>query len=65
MACRFFSGVGDVVLDPFVGSGTTVVTAIRTGRNYIGFDTCAEYCELARERAAGAVDELLLEAIEQ
>ncbi|MEO7370789.1 MAG: DNA methyltransferase, partial [Ilumatobacteraceae bacterium] len=31
--------VGDLVLDPFVGSGTTAVAAARTGRSYIGYDT--------------------------
>jgi len=41
---------GDVVLDPFVGSGTTAIAAIRTGRHYIGIDISPEYCEMARER---------------
>src|SRR3546814_3061546 len=30
---------GDVVLDPFMGSGTTAVAAVRTGRHYLGYDT--------------------------
>ncbi|MBX7161107.1 MAG: site-specific DNA-methyltransferase, partial [Acidimicrobiia bacterium] len=42
---------GDLVLDPFMGSGTTAVAAIRTGRHYAGYDTDAGYVELARERA--------------
>ena len=42
--------VGDLVLDPFVGSGTTAVAAIRTGRHYIGYDTDAGYVEAARHR---------------
>lgn len=50
MVCRFFTGVGDVVLDPFMGSGTTAVACLRTGRNFLGFDTCAEFCTTARER---------------
>jgi site-specific DNA-methyltransferase (adenine-specific) len=45
---------GDVVLDPFCGSGTTLVAAARTGRHGIGFDTDPEYVELANERAKGA-----------
>jgi site-specific DNA-methyltransferase (adenine-specific) len=45
---------GDLVLDPFVGSGTTALAAIQTGRHYVGFDTEAEYIELARARL-GAV----------
>ncbi len=42
---------GDVVLDPFMGSGSTAVAAIRTGRRYVGFDTDAEYVKAATERA--------------
>ncbi len=40
----------DLVLDPFVGSGTTAVAAAGTGRHYVGFDTEASYIGLARER---------------
>jgi site-specific DNA-methyltransferase (adenine-specific) len=48
---------GGLVLDPFVGSGTTAVVAQRLGRSYLGIDCVAEYCTLARERIerAGAV----------
>ncbi|MDP9464654.1 MAG: site-specific DNA-methyltransferase, partial [Actinomycetota bacterium] len=45
--------VGDLVLDPFVGSGTTAVAAVRTGRHYIGYDTDSGYVEAARRRVAG------------
>jgi site-specific DNA-methyltransferase (adenine-specific) len=41
---------GDVVLDPFLGSGTTVVAAERTGRKGIGFDLDPEYVAVARKR---------------
>ncbi len=41
---------GDVVLDPFLGSGSTVVAAERTARTGIGFDLDPNYVELARER---------------
>ncbi len=44
--------VGDVVLDPFVGSGSTAVAAARTGRHYIGYDTDPGYIEVARRRLA-------------
>ncbi len=44
---------GDVVLDPFCGSGTTLVAAARTGRHGIGVDTDAEYVAIANERAQG------------
>lgn len=41
---------GGMVLDPFVGSGTTAAVARRLGRSYLGIDCVAEYCALARER---------------
>src|SRR5207245_1413371 len=43
---------GDVVLDPFMGSGTTAVAALRTERRYIGFDTDKSYVDRANERIA-------------
>ena len=45
---------GDLVLDPFIGSGSTAVAAIETGRHYVGFDTVAAYIDLAERRAAEA-----------
>ncbi len=44
----------DLVLDPFMGSGTTAVAAIETGRHYVGFDTEPAYIELAKQRIAEA-----------
>jgi modification methylase len=46
---------GDVVLDPFMGSGTTAVAAVNTGRRYIGFDTDPTYVRQARERVSSMV----------
>jgi DNA modification methylase len=45
----------DLVLDPFIGSGTTAVAAVQTGRHYVGFDTEAAYIELAERRIAEAI----------
>ena len=42
----------DLVLDPFMGSGTTAVAAVRTGRHCVGFDTDDGYIELAKQRIA-------------
>jgi site-specific DNA-methyltransferase (adenine-specific) len=44
---RMFSFSGDAVLDPFCGSGTTMVAALRTDRNSIGVDIDLEYCRMA------------------
>jgi modification methylase len=41
---------GDVILDPFMGAGTTGVASLRTARKYIGFETDEEYIERANER---------------
>ena len=45
-----WSNEGDVVLDPFMGSGTTAIACINTNRNYIGFEISKEYCDIANER---------------
>ena len=47
---RMFSFVGDTVLDPFLGTGTTSVAAARAGRNSVGVEVDPEYLELARHR---------------
>jgi DNA modification methylase len=47
---KLFTTEDDVVLDPFVGSGTTAYAAKLLGRHYIGIDIIEEHCEVARER---------------
>lgn len=46
------SNPGDLVLDPFAGSGTTLAAAKKLGRQWLGFDVNAEYVRLANERVA-------------
>ena len=50
---KAYSRPGDLVLDPFSGSGTTAVAAALSGRRYIGVELEHRYCELARRRLAG------------
>jgi site-specific DNA-methyltransferase (adenine-specific) len=55
---QLFTKPGDVILDPFVGSGTTAVAAKELKRHYIGIDISSDFCEIARKRvqSAGRVD---------
>jgi len=46
---KLFTRTGDTVLDPFMGSGTTLCVANRMGRNSIGIDIVPEYCEMVRQ----------------
>ena len=52
--CEYFiktySNKGDIILDPFIGSGTTAVAAINTERKYIGFEKEEEYFDIAQNR---------------
>ena len=45
-----WSNEGDIILDPFMGSGTTAKMAKLNNRNYIGFEISKEYCDIAEER---------------
>ncbi len=47
---NLYSFEGDLILDPFMGSGTTCVAAKKLGRDYVGFDTNPDYCIIAHER---------------
>lgn len=55
---------GAVVLDTFMGSGTTAVACLRTGRNYIGFELDEKYHAIAQQRVAEEVDSLLAAELE-
>ena len=51
---RLYTYRNDLVLDPFLGAGSTLVAAARNGRRYVGYDTDAAYCELAHRRVNAA-----------
>lgn len=50
---KLFSFVGEIVLDPFMGSGTTLLEAYANQRQGIGFDIALDYCRLAQKRLNG------------
>jgi DNA modification methylase len=54
----------DVVLDPFMGAGSTAVAAVNCGRHFVGYDTEAEYITLAEGRVAKAREALEIESPE-
>lgn len=58
---RMFSFVGDTVLDPFTGTGTTNVAAAHWGRNSIGVELDPHYLALAKQRLAEATPSALIE----
>ena len=49
---QLYSFQTDVVLDPFMGSGTTAIAALQSNRNYLGFEIDQEYIKLAKRRIA-------------
>jgi DNA modification methylase len=49
---RLYTYAGDLVLDPFMGSGSTLVAAAGLGRRYVGYDLDADYVAIARRRVA-------------
>jgi site-specific DNA-methyltransferase (adenine-specific) len=57
---RLFSDKGELILDPFGGSGTTGVAAIRQGRRFLGWELDPTYAAIARKRIAAAREQLEL-----
>lgn len=53
---RMFSFVGEAVLDPFLGSGTTALAAMKTGRSSVGYEVNGEFEPVIRRRLGGARD---------
>jgi site-specific DNA-methyltransferase (adenine-specific) len=53
---RLYTFTGDLVLDPFMGSGSALVAAARLGRRYVGYDLDEGYVEIARRRVAELSD---------
>jgi DNA modification methylase len=61
---KTYTSVGDTVLDNTIGSGTTAVAAINTGRNFIGIEMDKGYCDIANKRIQEAREKLDLICVE-
>ncbi len=57
-AIQCFCPPGGIVLDPFMGSGTTAVAAVKLNRKFIGFEISKDYCEIANKRIVKTEPEL-------
>lgn len=55
---KTYSSPGDVVLDNCMGSGTTGVACVNTGRRFIGFELCQDYFDVAKERIVSAKEKI-------
>ena len=62
---RAFSEKGDLIYDPFVGTGTTAVSAMETERRFIGSELQKEYCDIAEQRIRKAHLPLLIDHCEE
>lgn len=57
---QLYTFEGDVVLDPYCGSGTTCLSALKSGRHYIGYDIEKKYIDLANERITEYTNQIRL-----
>lgn len=57
---QLYSFENDVILDPFIGSGQTALAALKSKRNYIGYDIKRKYCQLAKKRISGEASQTKL-----
>ncbi len=55
---KLYTFVGEVVLDPFMGSGTTAVAAILTRRNFVGYEINPDYLRIANDRIRNVLDKI-------
>src|SRR5208283_5137725 len=60
---KFYSYRGNVVLDPFGGTGTVATIAQRTGRHFVHIDLSKKYCEIATERVVNEMKQMRLDEV--
>jgi site-specific DNA-methyltransferase (adenine-specific) len=57
---QLYSFKGDIILDPFMGSGTTAVSAIKSERKFVGYDISQKYIDLAEKRLKPFLEQITL-----
>ena len=57
---KLFSFTNDIVLDPFMGSGTTAIAAIKNNRNFVGYEINEEYINLANNRILNLKEKIII-----
>lgn len=57
---QLYSFTNDIILDPFIGSGTTAVAALKSNRYFVGYDTNEDYIKLAKDRVSTLLSQLKL-----
>jgi site-specific DNA-methyltransferase (adenine-specific) len=57
---QLYTFKGDVILDPFMGSGSTAIAALKSERKYVGYDIDSEYIQIAEERISPLKQQLAL-----
>jgi len=60
---KFYSYRGNVVLDPFGGTGTVAAVAARTARHFVHLDLSKKYCEIAAQRVAAEIQQMKLKSL--
>lgn len=60
---QLYSFKDDIILDPFIGSGTTAVSALKSDRKFVGYDISKEYIELAEKRIEPLIKQIKLDFI--
>lgn len=58
---QLYSFKGDIVLDPFMGSGTTAIAAVKLQRKFVGYDISEEYIELAKKRLSSFLNQTTIQ----
>lgn len=62
---RLLTAEGDTIFDPFMGSGTTGVAAVKLGRNFIGCEIEPKYFEIAQRRIADAQQQMVMDLTQE